>query len=361
MTPGQPPRRRAQPRGPRPGKRNSAPGTAGVVWQADLAPAAIRIDDAPDSRPALLLVMGDGLIIVGDVVPYPPADAAGVAKLLADGIRAAAAKAGSAPDVVEVRDERVAGMLTAIFAAAPIALAGDAASARTPEARAVASLPLVDDALAAFDQRVVGRPEEAGPRPRVAHPYTWAGWGLPKEQIGRLFAAAAAYYRAAPWTHITNSDILRLEPDGGEPWSASVMGNAGELFGIALYARHEDLVALLETNLPPAEAHSLVQGPVLSLSFNPRDDVSPHTRTEVTWARWELAATDAWPDLFTLNTLGGGITALQMDDLIAALRSIARFAKKHTHLLRDSYSDALTLEWRDEKAKVGIDFDRPPW
>ena len=50
-----------------------------------------------------------------------------------------------------------------------------------------------------------------------------------------------------------------------------------------------------------------------------------------------------------------------MDDLIAALRSIARFAKKNTDLLRDSYDDAFTLDWRDEKARVGIVFDRVPW
>ncbi len=328
----------AAPRGPR------------EIWQADLVPVAIALGDTPDARPALCIVMCDGFILHGDLVAHPPNDAPGVAAELAAAILAAAAATKRRPAAIEVRDARVATALRGILDAEHPA--GDA-----PAVRAVKQMPDMDDAMASFDRSVVGRPAEAGPRSRLSHPDSWAGWKLPGEQIVRLFSAAARYYRAAPWTHLVNDDVLRVRVPDGDAWSAIVMGHARELFGLALYANHGDLLAAL-TAESPEEAVGNLHGAVLSLSYCPRDDLTPRTRKEVIWSGWEVAGPAAYPDLMALNTLGGGVTARQMDDLIAALDAIHRFAAAHAVRLADTFDEPMIIAWTDPASGVEIGLAR---
>jgi hypothetical protein len=147
----------------------------------------------------------------------------------------------------------------------------------------MAKLPGVDAALAGLDQMLVGRDPERGPRPRAASPETWAGWGLPTDEIGRLFTAGAAYYRAAPWSNITNEDIVRAKVRGGGSWSASVMG--------------------------------------------------------------------------AINTPGGGITARDMEDLIALLDAIPSFAREHEPMLSGLTAQKYPIRWRPREGAVSIVFE----
>ena len=227
--------------------------------------------------------------------------------------------------------------------------------------RAVPELPDVDDALHHFDQTLVGGPSELGPRPRASSPQTWAGWGLGTEQVARFFSAAAAYYRAAPWTNITNEDIVRATIKEGGRWSATVMGMAGELYGLALYARHEDLLALLDGDPDdPGGAMGALKGPMLSMAFDRRGDQPKVMQKEVRAARWEVAGPSAYPSLIAMNTPGGGISAQEMEDLITLLVAIPKFAAAHEPMLAGVTEPRFPIRWRDKESGASITFEGAP-
>lgn len=320
-----------------------------MTWEADLAPLPIAIDDSPAARPALLLVVSDGFILTGDIVGQPSAAPEDVAELLAGAIQTAAASTGRPPDVVHVRHPAVAERLGELLASSGSAVAS------------VPALPELDEALAGFHSMVLGRAESAGPRPRAASPVTWAGWALPDEQVARVFSSAARYFRAAPWSNITNEDILRTTVRGGGTWSASVMGMAGEEFGLALYERHEDLLALLGSDPDfPGHAMAAISGSVVSLTFNARSELPPPMRKEIRDAKWEVAGPRAWPTMMTINTPGGGVTSRQVDDMIALLDAVAGFAKEHEPMLSGREARRHPLRWRSSDGDVAIDFQGAP-
>ena len=53
--------------------------------------------------------------------------------------------------------------------------------------------------------------------------------------MSELFAAAAGFYRAAPWRALTNVQLLDVITPGGRSWTVCVLGNGGQEFGVALY------------------------------------------------------------------------------------------------------------------------------
>lgn len=334
---------------PRRTSRRSPPPDVGSTWEADLSPVAIAFDDDPAARPTLLLVVADGFILAGDLVAHPGALPAQIAETLAVGIQSATTSAGQPPKVVQVRHRTVAEKLGELLVPSGVTV------------RCVADLPGVDAALAGFAEIVLGLPADAGPLARVAHPETWAGWGLSMEQIGRFFSAAAAYFRAAPWSNITNEDILRAEVRGGGKWSASVMGMAGELFGLALYERHEDLLALLGADPGrPLDAMRTMKGSVITLSYDRRDEVPKAMQKEVRKARWEIAGPSAYPTIMAMNTPGGGITARMMEDVIAMLDNIPAFAAKQEPMLSGRKAARYPIRWRSADGSVSIVFDGAP-
>ncbi|MBI1902529.1 MAG: tetratricopeptide repeat protein, partial [Planctomycetia bacterium] len=65
------------------------------------------------------------------------------------------------------------------------------------------------------------------------------GEGVTIERMRRFAEAAAAFYRAAPWQHLTDVDLLCIEEPGGprEMKWAAVLGAGGLLYGLGFYSR----------------------------------------------------------------------------------------------------------------------------
>jgi hypothetical protein len=315
------------------------------VWQADVTPFAATFGDDPAARPVVVIVVAGGLVLHADIVSRPSAEPKHLAARLAAALAAAMEATGRAPATVEVRYDVLATALRRMLAA------------RRIKVRASFALDGLDAAVVDL-HRHMGVPASSSTQTRISRPETWAGWGLDTDRIGRLFTACAAYYRAAPWAHMVNDDIMRAKVTGGGAWSASVMGNAGQVFGLAMYARAEDLDALLfGSSDEPGAAMREMRGAVLSLSFDAPDDVPRRMRQEVRDARWEVAGPTAWPGLLVINTPGGGITARQMDDLVAVVQAIPRFAAKHEAVLAGTASARFPLRWRDADSKVSVVFE----
>jgi hypothetical protein len=91
----------------------------------------------------------------------------------------------------------------------------------------------MDDIIVDLETSLRGGPE---------HPGLLSVEGVTPELVAGLFSAAAEFYRAAPWVHLTDQQALaiRLFPEQQARF-ALVMGNAGVEYGLAMYRRWEDI------------------------------------------------------------------------------------------------------------------------
>jgi tetratricopeptide (TPR) repeat protein len=129
-------------------------------------------------------------------------------------------------------------------------------------------------------------------------PGIFSGRGITLAHVRAFAEAAEAFFRAAPWQHLMDADLLTIEvpsaPDGMR--HAAVLGAGGETFGLAFYHDPDDCYAMLRTGDKEAWFAKLKRG-LWQCTFS---DVSrtPLADVEV----WEehhlpLAAVDAYPCL----------------------------------------------------------------
>ena len=304
----------------------------GADWQADLvAVPTMGIGDDPDARPAMALVAANGFIVHMDLIAHPPTDHDAIGVAIGQAVVAAMETTGQRPSMVSVR-------FAALLEGVRSALAG-----KRIDVRVRAELRGLDAMVADFDRQVLGRgaPVEMSARPGT--PQTWMGWGLPRELIGELFAAAAEYFRAAPWEVFDDNLPLMAHTPGGAHWVVDVMGSAGETFGLAMYASLDDLTSMYSAP-SPEQAFDDLHDAVLSISFNRRDELPKPMRREVKEAGWEIAGLAAYPLLFALNTPAAGVTEKQMRDLTAVLHAMPAYVQAKADEIRAGSDD---LDWRD--------------
>jgi hypothetical protein len=172
---------------------------------------------------------------------------------------------------------------------------------------------------------------------------------MPADLTARLFRAAAAFHRAAPWTISANETPVTVTRSGGDPWAAVVLGAAGEVTGLALYHDIADLELMFARDVAttPATAFEGMHGTILSLLYNTRAELPRPMRTEIKGAGWEIAGPYAYPTLSVLNTPGGGIRRQDFEDLIAALESVPRFVAEYAPVLAGTPWESAGIEWTD--------------
>jgi hypothetical protein len=299
-----------------------------VVWEADVTPMPVATESEPTGRHAAVILAANDVVLHVEAEAHPPSDAAGVAKLLAKSIDMVLARGGVAPAGVLVRHAAVAAELQLLMEETPISHAP--------------VLPLIAEFAASFRQQVAGLS-----LPPISHPQTWAAWDLPAETLTRFFSAAAAYYAAAPWLLYSDADPLELEMPNGSSWNAVVLGSEEQEFGLVLYESLADYLTLVEA--PSADVgFGRTEKIVLSLSFDARADLPKPMRREFSDAKWEVAGPSAYPSLWALNTIGGGLSSEQANDLSMALDVIARLGKLSED--DDVLLEDLAPSWTDEKS-----------
>lgn len=320
----------------------------GTVWQVDLAPLVMTLDDDPSARPAMLLVMSADVIIHGDMVSHPPSEYDAIAALLESAIDAAIAASNVVPTELQLRYGELAIPLAARLDARGIAV------------RDLDRLPHLDAALDDFNRRLVRQSgiTKAGPPPRgirVSSPSVWSGWDLSRDQVGQLFSAAAFYYRSAPWRWLVNVQILHCRMPNGDRWDCVVLGHAGVELGLNLYARYGEIAGDGVANWnPPIEPEG--KHVVLSLTFDSSAETPSAAIREIRAARWVVAGENAYPSLMVFNTPGGGLTRKHAEELTALLSVIPRFVELHrSGLIGDEPLD-LPLEWTDDATGVVVGY-----
>ena len=186
-----------------------------------------------------------------------------------------------------------------------------------------ATLPFVDDALRVMARRRYKRALIPGllSVPRVTVPL-----------IGELFAAAADFYRQAPWERLDNKSPVKVRyPRAGQARYALVLGSGRETFGLSLYESLDD-VYLVYSGIGPEEVvervsdFSLIFEEAMAMSFYDLDAIEKY--------QWPVAAESAYP--IVLKLIPGGDATLLPDAtelawLAAALRTVPDFIVKHVY------------------------------
>ncbi len=321
-------------------KRHAA--AAADFWQAEALPIPIVYDDEPDARPVAVVVTAAGAAIYGEMLPRLGGEIGDVADVLETGIVSAAHGIGSFPPIVRVRHVDVALEL---------------ARRVGPREVVVHATEPLEDIEELYAQLLEGM--NLTPLwPPASRTSTWTGWMLPPDTIEKVFAAAATFWRAAPWGTIDDSYAPVITAPSGRRWTAVVLGNAGEEYGLSLYSRREDLA--LYYNLPEGGGAPRLEGRMLGLSFDASDPYEERGFQEARRAGWEIATPGAFPSLLTMNTPGGGISRDDAADLIAVLRAIPDFVAHHEDALvreRDAMEPGDGVHYRHEETGSLIEWD----
>jgi tetratricopeptide (TPR) repeat protein len=118
--------------------------------------------------------------------------------------------------------------------------------------------------------------------------------GVSPKIVGKFFAAAADFYRAAPWVQLSNDDLLAVRVgDQKEPYFVTVMGQGGVEYGLALYLDWAQVLQMYQPHDHPLEiapfegAHSLLFEAITGVPF---DDLEALERYG-----WEIAGPQAYP------------------------------------------------------------------
>jgi hypothetical protein len=309
-------------------------------WEADVVPIALTLEDDAAARTAAVLVVCDGLVLHSEVQGRAPAEPDQVAQVLNAALSQAAADRGGLPAAVWVRHDEVRDALARL---------PDLGSVRIA---AVHSLPTLDPAALSLIQHLTGA-ERAH---RIGGPETWRGWGFSNAVIAKLLEAAAEFYRAAPWRALTNAQLLYAAMPDGREWAACTLGNAGNEFGLALYADREDFFRQVEAPTHSEGIDSL-RGELVSLVFCSRNEIPRRMLKEISAKGWEVAGPDAYPAIIPINTPGGGLTRRHVQDMDTLLRLIPRFVERYRGILMSRLPPASPMEWCDENSGTVLRYE----
>jgi tetratricopeptide (TPR) repeat protein len=147
--------------------------------------------------------------------------------------------------------------------------------------------------------------------------------GVTQKLAAAFFAAAAEFYRAAPWVRLDNFQVLALRHPAESKYRYTiVMGQAGIEYGLATYLNWEDVEELYTSEKGPMEAipargaHSLSYEAVQWMPFGDFEMLQE--------SEWVVAAENAYPVAVVFER-GGRVRRPAPIDLLwyeAALRAI---------------------------------------
>jgi hypothetical protein len=315
-----------------------------VPWEADVTPVPVRIETDPSARGAAVMLIAQGIILSSELEMHPPSDAEGVATLLVQAMDKVLARGGAAPSMISVRHRDVATQFGLLLK-------------KRGEIEVIASpqLPMLDEFAVSLRQHLSG---QTIPLPAVSNPEMWAAWDLPADTLHDLFAAAATFYVAAPWRLLANEDILELVMPNGSRWFACILGAGGEEYALALYESLDDFLSFI-TASDSSAAFAAQHSAVISLSFDARADLPKPMRREITAAGWPVAGPSAYPNVWALNTIGGGFSETQALDMVMALGVVTRFASDLDRAHAEAVA-AMETPWVDEPSGSTVRFALAP-
>ncbi len=154
--------------------------------------------------------------------------------------------------------------------------------------------------------------------------------GVVPAQVGRMFEAAAEFYRRAPWRSLGYEAVIRIECDRYEsgPWFAVIMGQSGLTLGLALY---EDLTLLRRMWAGKLSDEEGARRTVaLTVTFDDESSMPEVDLEAIERNGWPVAGPEAYPSVFRKER---GLSmrpplAWEVDLMDACLRAIPDFVRR---------------------------------
>jgi hypothetical protein len=117
------------------------------------------------------------------------------------------------------------------------------------------------------------------------------------ETVADLFRAAERVYRMAPWKTVDEQQLVRVDAPrfGVSGACLSVIGGAGESFGLILFPSLDAFEAFASTIQTPDAGRLDLGTTVLSLSFERGADLPEPMRREIGQHGWSMAGARAYP------------------------------------------------------------------
>jgi len=151
--------------------------------------------------------------------------------------------------------------------------------------------------------------------------------GVKPEMVGQLFEAAAYFYHAQPWINLVDVDLLAIRVGSQAEYIVSVMGNAGQEYGLSVFLNWHEVESFFTAKnpadaQPPQGRHVFFFNPPPMVSFDDLDAIEKYG--------WELPAPDLHPTplIFTPDTvLRPKAEMLRWYE--AALRALPVFVEQH--------------------------------
>ena len=239
------------------GRFKQLPQRSNEVWQGGLVRLPAWVDNphdphAPPYRPtgALWVSLRTGLLHLA----FPDEGSVGnpdlaLKALIEFGLKESKRLAGR-PSLIQVRDARLKDALSATMLALNTSV------------MLVEELPAVAEAMRNLEGAAGG-----GHR----HPGMLEGTGVTVDQLRAFADAAATFFRAAPWRHLTNEDLIVVNapqvPKGMR--HICVLGNAGQQFGLAFFESRQafERIYTRPGAFPVRRAFGVTYGPIDDLPF----------------------------------------------------------------------------------------------
>jgi tetratricopeptide (TPR) repeat protein len=248
------------------GRFKRLPQRSGEVWQGGIVSLPMWVDNqtdanAPPFRPTgvVWVSLRTGLVHMdlpkeGEAVTPELA----LAVFLEFGLKWAKGLEGR-PARIELRDAGLRDALAEPLAALDTSIA------------LVDDLPAVREALINLEEHSSGEPL----------PGVLASPGMSVARLRAFASAAAAFFVAQPWNHLTNEDLLIVD-SARAPRNmrhVSVLGHGGQEFGLGFFdsrAAFKRVLDLTDAGRPPAQARGVIFGTIDELPFADVDAWTDH-------------------------------------------------------------------------------------
>jgi len=173
-----------------------------------------------------------------------------------------------------------------------------------------------------------------------------------KAAAAALVAAAARFFRARPWTVLSDAQPVRLDvPELGAVGAcAAVMGQAMQSWGLIVFASPDGYCAV--GNLPPRRKDAPdkidIVAEALSLSFSAAGELPLVIRRELAELGWDLGKLDVFPHWFhsARDTSARAADAREMRLLAAAAVGIVEHVATFRAELESGGPTPRTVEYR---------------
>lgn len=234
---------------------------------------------------ALVISIESGALRASDIYPQAPA-ASALVGLIRQAIREPLENSGEPgfPARVLVAESEMAKQLSKLLKKARLEI--EIAASPMP--------PALDEFVRKLEEEMRGGPEPPG---------HLSVQDVTPDLVGGFFAAAADWYRSAPWVYLDNYQVLSLQhPAERGPRFATVLGQGGHEYGLTVFRTWNDVQTFYASGHNP-EALARTTG----ASFLSFDSIAlvPFQDLEAIEAHgWAVADPNAYPVLFRVSGEG---------------------------------------------------------